>query len=196
MSYYHSCQQRQGLWVGVEFYLSLISGRDVSSQQELIKKKGRTGQFISEMNTVQLSVMKRHILGHCFNSWCTLLTYAGSWSPAPRGRSVFTHHPPPATYFLFFRNFCLCSWFLQDSHVEIVLMPKLNQLPIRFLLHPQLCPHLVLILLPSMHWNRDRNISSQRLANITQFLQTTDWLLCCRTPVNKPWVFFLSEKKH
>lgn len=54
--------------MGVEFYLSLISGRDVSSQQELIKKKGGTGRFISEMNTAQLSVMKQHILGHSFNS--------------------------------------------------------------------------------------------------------------------------------
>lgn len=47
---------------------SLISGRDVSSQQDLIKKKGGLTSFISETNTVQLSVMKQHILGHCFNN--------------------------------------------------------------------------------------------------------------------------------
>lgn len=51
-----------------EFGLPLISGRDVSSQEDLIKKEEVDWWFHVKGNTVQLCVMKQHILGHCFNS--------------------------------------------------------------------------------------------------------------------------------
>lgn len=177
-----------GWWWG-EFYLSLVSGRDVSSQQDLIKKKEGVS-IISEMNMGQLYVMKQHILGHCFNSWYTLVTYVGCSSIDPRVHSVSTHHPPPQPT-SFSLETSLCFWFCR--HAERVLTSQLNKplilLPFHVLLHMQFS---------FLHCIKAGIGMSQ-----TRVLQTPpsthkpqDQTLRYRTSRNEVWVFLLSRKQH
>lgn len=122
-----------------ESCLSLISGRDISSQEDLIKKKEGDWSVISGTNTVQLCVIKQHILGPCFNSWYTLVTYVGCSSLASHVHSVFTHHPPPQPT-SFSLETSLCFWFRRHGHDERVLTPY-TQLASHSLAFPCPPPH-------------------------------------------------------
>lgn len=122
---YHSCQVCRGLGAAgaCEFGLPLISGRDVSSQKGLIKKKevdwlvssqreygpalcNATAHTRALLQQLRRAVSLRRLQQSCYS--CTL----------------FTHHPPPTTYFLFFRNFASAS--TEMDMMKQCLHPKLK----------------------------------------------------------------------
>lgn len=147
MPCYHSCQVCKGLGVAgaCEFGLPLISGRDISSQEDLIKKEldglvsfqREWGPALGnkKAHTWALLQWLRHAVSlHRLQQSCSSGTLCVYSSSSPNNLLPFHQK--------------LSFWFHRDGH-DGVLTPSSSSL--LYTCHPQLYPHTVLVQLSLPH---------------------------------------------